>query len=161
MRQSVLLLLFLCSCVPTPADKPSNTPQNIEVVSIYDGDTFTVNIGNWPDIVGERISVRIKNVDCPELKDNRQTVKELARQAKVFTVTKLRAAQIIELENIERDKYFRLLADVYVDGTNLGNELLKAKLAQRYNGGKKPKWEAENITDEQHNTTTNQKGIGP
>lgn len=114
--------------------------QEVEVVSIYDGDTITVNINGWPDIIGKKIGVRIKNIDTPELRDNREEVKTLARKAKVFVVDKLRNAKKIELKNLERDKYFRILADVYVDDRNLGNLLLDAKLAKVYDGGKKPKW---------------------
>ena len=38
---------------------------------------------------------------------------------------------------MERGKYFRIAADVYVDGENLGDLLIEAGVAIRYNGGKK------------------------
>ena len=39
---------------------------------------------------------------------------------KKITVSKLRAAKLIELQNMTRGKYFRIAADVIVDGKSLG-----------------------------------------
>ena len=49
----------------------------------------------------------------------------------------LKDAEQITLKNMERGKYFRIAADVYVDGENLGDLLIEAGMAIRYNGGKK------------------------
>jgi len=120
---------------------PSNV-LSIKVVSIYDGDTIFLDVENWPDIIGKRIGIRIKGIDTPELRDEREKVKALARNAKAFVVEKLRNAKVIEIQNLERDKYFRIVADVYVDGENLSELLLRENLAKKYDGhGKKPKWD--------------------
>jgi len=60
-----------------------------EITSIYDGDTFRCTIKDWPRIIGYRIPVRVAGIDCPELKDNRPEIKELARKAKQHTVQRL------------------------------------------------------------------------
>ncbi|MFT6578378.1 MAG: endonuclease YncB(thermonuclease family), partial [Zhongshania sp.] len=39
-----------------------------EVRTIYDGDTFRVNIAGWPSVVGDSMPVRIKGIDTPELR---------------------------------------------------------------------------------------------
>jgi len=57
-----------------------------------------------------------------------------ARKAKQFTVQFLRAGQVVELRKIKRGKYFRFLAEVYVDGKNLADALIKAKIARPYDG---------------------------
>jgi micrococcal nuclease len=111
-----------------------------EVSSIYDGDTIRVSIHAWPALVGERIPVRLYGIDTPEMSDKRPRVYRLARSAKQFSVTQLRGAKRIELRQIRRDKYFRLLAEVWVDGRNLSELLLKAGLAKPYFGGKKVSW---------------------
>jgi len=49
-------------------------------------------------------------------------------------------AHAIELRNIERGKYFRLVADVYLDGVLLSNELTAAGLARNYDGGRRSPW---------------------
>ena len=75
-----------------------------------------------------------------EMKDNRPEIKALARKAKQFTVAKLRGAKVIELKNMKRGKYFRIVAEVWVDGQNLGQLLIENGLAKPYDGGKKLKW---------------------
>jgi Micrococcal nuclease (thermonuclease) homologs len=111
-----------------------------EVTSIYDADTFRVNISTWPDVIGKRISVRVKGIDAPEIKGACLQEKLAARRAKQETVIRLRSAKQIELRNIERDKYFRLLADVYLDGDSLAATLVARKLAKPYDGGRKINW---------------------
>ena len=38
---------------------------------------------------------------------------------------------------MERGKYFRIVADVYVDGENLAEALIDSGMAVKYDGGKK------------------------
>ena len=111
-----------------------------KVTSIYDGDTFRANIKDYPPIVGNRMAIRILGIDTPEMRGKCVKEKLLARDAKKLTVSLLRGANVIELRNIKRGKYFRLLADVYVDGASIANELLKAGYAVRYDGGTKIDW---------------------
>lgn len=108
--------------------------------TIYDGDSFKVDIDHWPAIVGESISVRVKGVDTPELRGKCQAVKLAARAAKQYTVSMLRAGKVIELRALERDKYFRLLAEVWIDGVSLGESLIRSGHAVPYHGGPKPVW---------------------
>ena len=49
----------------------------------------------------------------------------------------LKDAETIDLKNIERGKYFRIVADVFVDGESLADELIVAGMAVAYDGGKK------------------------
>ena len=111
-----------------------------EVSSIYDGDTLRVTIRAWPAVAGQRVPVRVYGIDTPEMRDKRQRVRELARRAKQFSVSRLRSGKRIELRQIRRDKYFRLLAEVWIDGHSLGDELIKAGLAKAYTGGTKSPW---------------------
>lgn len=126
----------------------SLTAKNIEygdaiiskVTSIYDGDTFRANIKDYPPIVGQHMSIRIHGIDTPELRGKCDKEKQLARKAKQFTVEHLRAAKNITLKNIKRGKYFRLIADVYIDGISLGQLLIDKKHAIKYNGKTKIDW---------------------
>ena len=110
-----------------------------EVTSIYDGDTFRANIKEYPDVIGYRIGIRVNGIDTPEMRGKCLEEKALAKSAKQFTVKKLREAKKIELRNMKRGKYFRIVADVYVDGNNLGAMLIENKLAVVYDGGRKAK----------------------
>jgi micrococcal nuclease len=53
----------------------------------------------------------------------------------------LNNAEQIALKNMEQGKYFRIAADVIVDGESLRGMLVDAGVAARYDGGKKiHKW---------------------
>lgn len=118
------------------------TPASVtvEVVSVYDGDTFNADIDGYPAIIGHHIGVRINGIDTPELKDKRPAVKRLAVKAREYAARRLEHGDVVELRNMERDKYFRIVADVYVDGVSLGGELLDNGLAKPYDGGTKSGW---------------------
>ncbi|MBI4001265.1 MAG: thermonuclease family protein [Nitrospira defluvii] len=66
--------------------------------------------------------------------------KTLARQAQALTQKLMVQAQKIELLEPKRDKYFRILAKVMADGQEVAQELVKAGLAVKYDGGKKKRW---------------------
>jgi len=135
------VLLFLFGVLPVKAsEKIYGSVVVDEVTSIYDGDTFRVNIKGWPTIIGKRIPIRVKGIDTPELRGKCQKEKELARKAKQNTVKLLRDAKKIELQNIDRGKYFRILADVFIDGHSLADDLINKKMAVKYAGGKKVNW---------------------
>lgn len=134
----IISLLFLTSA--SYAGTKSKTYGSVvidEVTSIYDGDTFRATIKHWPEIIGKRIGIRVNRIDTPEMRGKCQKEKELARQAKQFAVTQLRAGKKITLNHIKRGKYFRIVADVSIDGKDLGTMLINNNLAIKYDGGKK------------------------
>lgn len=110
------------------------------VVSVYDGDTFRCDIAGYPPVVGHDIGIRVAGIDTPEMKDKRPEVKALAVKARDYVKLRLAGATTIELRNIRRGKYFRLVADVYADGVSVAHELLEAGLAKPYDGGTKERW---------------------
>jgi len=111
-----------------------------KVISVYDGDTFRVNIDSLPPIVGKNIAIRVNGVDTPEIRGKCQYEKNLALEARDFVRGKLANAKEIKLTNLQRGKYFRVVANVLVDGVSLEQELLDNELAYRYDGGKKLNW---------------------
>ncbi|MGB0765867.1 MAG: thermonuclease family protein [Luminiphilus sp.] len=143
MRPAIALILLFMT-LPTLAasikDRIYGQATVSEVTSIYDADTFRVNIADWPHVVGERIPIRVVGVDAPEIRGKCEREKKRARAAKQFTVDFLRSARSIELRNIKRGKYFRLLAEVWVDGKNLSEELIRAGHARPYDGGTRGGW---------------------
>ncbi len=108
-----------------------------EITSVYDGDTFRANVAGFPPLIGQHILIRVAGIDAPEMDDPRPRLRGLALKSKQVTVGALRKAKKVELKNMRRDKYFRILADVYVDGVSLSQLLLKQHLARPYDGGKK------------------------
>ena len=111
-----------------------------KVTQIYDGDSFKVNIHAWPGIIGQEVIIRIKGIDAPEMKGNCEKENLMAKLARQHTVNMIDKAFRVELKNIQRDRYFRILADVYVDRVNLGDSLVANKYAVRYAGGAKHNW---------------------
>ena len=117
----------------------------VSYVRNYDGDTITVNLPNTiPDVFSHEISVRIRHIDTPEIKGNGKCEKEAAQKAKVATTSLLKNAKKIDLEDVGRDKYFRLLAQVVITTREdkiilLSQYLLEQGYAVPYEGGTKNK----------------------
>ena len=40
--------------------------NDVVVVSVYDGDTLSVNVPDWPPVVGQRVPVRVRGIDASE-----------------------------------------------------------------------------------------------
>jgi len=72
------LLAFILSDYSLAAKKTYGSVTVSEVSSIYDGDTFTVSIKDWPPVAGERISVRVWGIDTPEMRGKCEHEKRLA-----------------------------------------------------------------------------------
>ncbi len=142
MDSKTFLIFFsvLLSFDTNASSKAYGNAEVLEVTSVFDGDSFRANLKGFPAIVGKDMSIRINGVDTPELRGKCQAEKELARTAKKFTVERLRAAKNITLKNIRRGKYFRLIADVFIDDISLGEQLIKHGHAVKYFGQTKPNW---------------------
>ena len=140
MKLIILLLIVLSLNVQASLkDKTFGTLVVSEVTSIYDGDTFRVNIKGMHPLVGDNIGIRVAGLDTPELRGKCPKEKALAREAKQVTVDFLRKSKHIELRGTKRGKYFRIVADVYGDNVSLKEILLDKNLAVPYNGKTKYK----------------------
>jgi micrococcal nuclease len=111
----------------------------VQYVKNYDADTITFNIPNTHPLFGEKINIRVLGVDTPEIKTKNKCEKQKAILAKKEVETLLKNAKRIDLRNLKRGKYFRVVADVMVDGKSLTEFLLKNGHAYSYDGGKKKK----------------------
>ncbi len=105
----------------------------------YDGDTITVQIPGVHPLLGRDIPVRVYGIDTPEMRGKAPCEKERAKEARDLVRDVLTKAKQIELRNLQRDKYFRILAEVVADGVALRQKLIDAKLAYPYDGGTKAK----------------------
>lgn len=102
------------------------------VVSVYDGDTFRADIDTWPKLFGYHIPIRIRGINAPE-KNHPDPVQALIGQkAQEHLFKRLINAKEILLIDVERGKYFRLVATVTADGVCLGRELVTLGLAEPY-----------------------------
>ena len=113
--------------------------NDVSVASIYDGDTFKINLNCSLAVYCEKVPVRVRGVDTPEIKGKTEREKALAQKAKAFTKDFLNIRPIT-LSDCGRDKYFRLLCDVTNgNGQDLAQELIKRDLGYAYQGGTKSK----------------------
>ena len=140
MKKLLLLLILSLGVFSSQAAPEYGTVTVSKVISVYDGDTFRVDIDSLPPIVGKNIPIRLNGVDTPEIRGKCQYEKDLALKARDFVRNKLANAKEIKLTKLQRGKYFRVVADVMVDGVSLEQELLENKLAYKYTGGKKSSW---------------------
>ena len=77
----------------------------------YDGDTITFNLPNLHPIIGNKIRVRLNGLDTPEIRGKCDKEKYNAEQAKDMVTDILKDAERIDLKNMGRGKYFRIVAD--------------------------------------------------
>ncbi len=111
----------------------------VTVVDVHDGDTFFVNIPDAPPPFRKRIGVRIFGIDTPEISSKDPCEKRKAEDAKLVLESQLKKAKRVDVTNVQRDKYFRILGSVIADGKDVSEELLKQRLAYPYHGEKKIK----------------------
>lgn len=107
-----------------------------KVIKVYDGDTITIASKlPYENSPVYRLHVRLHGIDCPEIK-SKGDEKTVALMAREF-VSNMVLHKYVRLENIQSDKYGRLLADVYIDDIHLNELLVTKKYAVRYDGGTK------------------------
>jgi len=111
-------------------------PVKGRVVSVYDSDTITV-VAYMPTLY--KFSVRVLGIDGPELRTKNEREKALALKGKSFTES-FCLNKVVELKNHGKEKYGRVLAEVWIDGKSLGKGLIAAGLARAYDGGHKEPW---------------------
>jgi len=109
------------------------------VIKVYDADTITIASKlPYNESPMYRLSVRLNGIDTPEMKGKgvEEEEKDAAKLARDF-VSNLALNKYVRLENIESEKYGRILADVYIGDVHLNSLLLKERYAVKYDGGTK------------------------
>jgi endonuclease YncB( thermonuclease family) len=134
-----LLTFSSTQCLLAASENYGNITVD-KVTEVYDGDSFKVNIKAWPAIIGKEVIIRVKGVDAPEIHGKCEKEILMARLARQHTANLIEKSFRVELRNLQRDRYFRILADVYIDRVSLGNSLLTNELAVPYSGGPLHNW---------------------
>jgi len=113
-----------------------------KVIKVYDGDTITVAARLHNDSKGivYRFPVRFRGIDAPEMKGGSHIECQKAIVSR-DALHSLIFGQIIELRNNGKEKYGRLLSDIYLDELHVNKWMLDQKYAVAYNGkGTKEDW---------------------
>ena len=108
-----------------------------KVIKVYDGDTITV-AGKLPfdNSPIYRFSVRLRSIDSPEIRGESKKECELAIKSR-DALHNLIYGKIIELKNNGKEKYGRLLADIYYNDIHINKWMVDNNYAVKYDGGKK------------------------
>lgn len=99
---------------------------------VWDGDTFIVDRG---DGAGEKI--RIANIDTPEIEGRCSSESAAAIAAKDY-LARLLDGQAVDLIRDRLDKYGRQLAAVSTSSGDVGEMIIRAGLARRWEGHRDP-----------------------
>lgn len=119
---------------------PTETAFNcVKVVEVYDGDSIFVDLPDQHPLFGKRMGVRVFGIDTPEMRTKNACEKKKAEEAKAVLTALLGKAERVDIVNVQKDKYFRILGTIFVDGRPVADELIKKGLAYPYHGEKKPK----------------------
>lgn len=110
-----------------------------DVVSVYDGDTMTVDAHPWPGMT-IRTAVRLLGIDTPEIAGRCADERNLAQAARA-ALTRLAGSRVL-LVGVRPDKYggrvdARVLA---ADGRDLAAAMIAAGHGRAYDGGKRKGW---------------------
>ncbi len=93
---------------------------DLRVVRVSDGDTFV-----GLDAENRQVKVRLHGIDAPEAKQPFGTV---ARKA----LADLIAEKVVSVEEVDRDRYGRVVGRVTIGGKLVNAEMVRAGLAWRY-----------------------------
>jgi micrococcal nuclease len=105
-----LLVIFFLS---TSLAQASNF-YDVKYVDNYDGDTITVNIPYVRPLIGDRIKVRVRGIDTAEIKGACEQEIQSALSIRDRVKSLLINAEQIDLMNVERGSFFRIIADVTI-----------------------------------------------
>lgn len=129
-----IVLGFLLAAL---AASPALADARVQVVSVYDGDTFTIDTQQGLFSQLPNFKVRVIGVDTPEIRGKCES----ERQHAVLVTMETRrliagSGNVVTLKNMKHDAYGgRIDADVFLrDGRNLADVLIRFGHARPYDG---------------------------
>lgn len=127
----------------TTADMNNYLIDPKDVLNVYDGDTFFIRLpvcAKELPFLCKRMGVRIEGMDTPERKGLCEDEKKQAALASIQLEVMLRSAKRIELVNVKREKYGRLLGGLMIDGQDVVEDMVLSGMARPYDGGARKGW---------------------
>ncbi|MDE2889913.1 MAG: thermonuclease family protein [Gemmatimonadota bacterium] len=127
----VWILVFLALLSTAEGTQRLYPRHEATVVSVYDGDTMTVDVELWPGLTW-RGKVRVRGVDTPEIQTKSKAEKKRALLARDFV--RERIGKTVYLENVKHGSFGgRVVATVRLqDGTNLAKVLIREGHGKAY-----------------------------
>lgn len=115
MRALLLSLLLLSKAAL------GQTSEHVVITSCYDGDTCTTSTGE---------KIRLACIDTPELRGKRADPVP-AKEARDY-LRELVVGRKVTIRRITTDRYGRTVAELFVDGSNVQQELVASGNASIY-----------------------------
>ena len=115
---------------------------SVVVKYIVDGDTFVGDVLLNGKTSVNSVSVRLRNVDTPEIHGACDSEIKRAKYAKQRLGELIPVGSKVEIKNVKNDKYAgRIDANVFDSaGRDVGLILVKEKIGRSYSGGKRLSW---------------------
>lgn len=115
------LTLQAACCVPARAATPLQQVWTGRVVYVLDGDTVHVR----PPHGGKPVRIRVHGIDAPEICQNGGGSARDALRRRAF-------GRQVAVHGVSRDDYGRLVAQIVLDGDDLGGSMVEAGHAWSY-----------------------------
>ncbi|MBT5984024.1 MAG: hypothetical protein HN788_02250 [Thiotrichales bacterium] len=112
-------------------------PVISKVVEVTHGDKFVVNIAEPHELADNYVKVSLKGIDAPDATKSCPKQMEFGVKVRDYVSKKLTDATTIKLSNIRKTNT-KLIAQVIVDGKDLGGELVEMGYASEDYGFWKP-----------------------
>jgi endonuclease YncB( thermonuclease family) len=109
--------------------------DNVKLVSVYDGDSITVDLDCDIPLFCDDAKIRIKGIDTPEMRTEDRCEKKKAKEAKAYLEQLL--SKGLSLVDCTRGKYYRNVCRVITNQGDAALLLIKRSLAYPYAGGTK------------------------
>jgi micrococcal nuclease len=111
-------------CHNSGINQPSNSQQNVssaQVVSVGDGDTLRAKMQ------GQTVTIRLGCVDAPEMAQSPFGVQARNRLQQI-----LPAGQTVQVRSIDRDRYGRTVAELFLGGRSVNLQMVTQGQAAVY-----------------------------
>jgi micrococcal nuclease len=115
-------LLFIC--IATSGVRA----EGFKVVRVVDGDTLTILDH------GEKVRVRLVGIDAPETSRSKRDPGQPFAQKSKKHLAGLLLNKAVAVKSYGRDRYGRILGEVFLDGTLINLVMVKVGLAEVYRG---------------------------
>ena len=139
MKFGILSALLLLGSLPAWAGTYGSF-KGVIFHGCYAGDTCTFTIPGVHPLLGQKIKVRIRGIDTPEIRSKCEWEKVLAVRTRDFLIALLRESPRVDLVDVGRGKYFRIVATVIAHGVDVGKVMIDKGWARPYGGGKRKAW---------------------
>jgi endonuclease YncB( thermonuclease family) len=135
MKKVLLWLMLSIGCLVA-----GNSPtiiMNSADITVTDGDTVKVSfdISGCPNVLCEKLEIRISGIDTPEIHGKTIKEQQLAKLAKTQMSVWLSKDEKVNFHDCKRDKYFRLNCGLSSEkGGEYSDFIIANRLAIPYHG---------------------------